>query len=118
MFNTTQDFIKSATEFYTSVPKTPEKIKDAMEKVQTVYKTEFTNAQDMFKIYQKSTTGDATPKEIMSANSKATELLKATAFASLISIPGALFMLPSIINKAKEYNIDLVPKSVSAEFNI
>jgi hypothetical protein len=44
--------------------------------------------------------------------------MKVTSFAALVAVPGALFVLPTIIGQAKEYSIDLVPKTVAAEFNI
>jgi hypothetical protein len=115
---TPQDFLKMTTDFYASVPKTPEDAKVVFEKVQTVFKTEFQNSQDMWKTYQKAAKGDATVNEIAAANKQATELLKTTAFGALIAMPGSLFVLPVIIEKAKEYNIDLVPQSVATQFNI
>jgi len=115
---TPQDFFKPLTDFYAAMPKTPEATKAVLEKVQTVVKAEYENSQDVFKTYQKSFHGDATPNELADANKKATELIKAAAFAGLVSIPGAVFILPTIIEKAKEYDIDLVPKSVTKQFNI
>lgn len=115
---TPQDFFKATTDLFANVPKTADEAKVVFEKVQTVFKTEYTNSQDMWKTYQKSFQGEATPKEITEANKKAAELLKATTFAGLVAIPGAVFVLPTIVEKAKEYKIDLVPKSVSEQFDI
>ena len=115
---TPQEFFKSVTEFYETVPKTAEEAKVVFEKVQTVFKTEAENSRDMWTTYAKAAKGDATANEMADANKKATELLKATTFAGLVSIPGALFILPAIVEKAKEYKIDLVPESVAKQFSI
>ncbi len=115
---TTQDYFKTVTDTFSALPKTPEETKAVFEKVQKVFKTEYQNSQDMWKTYQKAATGTASPKDISDANVKATELLKAASFAALAAIPGSLFVLPLIVEKAKEFDINLVPKSVSAEFNI
>lgn len=117
-FKTPQDFMKMSTDFFAFMPKSQADATKAFEKIQTVFKTEYANSQDMWKTYQKATTGDATANEITSANKKAQELMKSTMFASVLTVPGAVFMLPAIIEKAKEYNIDLVPKSVSDQFDI
>jgi len=117
-FKTPQDFFKLTTDFYDSIPTTPEDTKVVLEKVQTVFKDEYQNSMDMWKVYQKAAAGDATANEIASANKKATELLKSTTFASLVMVPGAIFILPLLIDKAKEFNIDLVPESVSKQFGI
>ena len=118
MFKTPQDYFNVTTAFYASLPKTPEDVKVVLEKTQKVFQKEMENTQDMIKTYQKATTGDATINEITDANKKATELAKAVTFAGLVSIPGALFVLPAIVDKAKEMNLDIVPKSVSEHFGI
>ena len=115
---TPQEFFKPLTDFYAVMPKTPEAAKAVLEKIQTVLKTEYENSQDVMKSYQKVITGAASSKEITEANKKATELGKAMAFAGLVAIPGAVFVLPTLVEKAKEHKIDLVPKSVAEQFNI
>lgn len=117
-FKTPQDFFKLTSDFFASIPKTPEEGKAVFEKVQKVIKTEYKNSQDIWKIYQKAATGDASVNEISAANKKATELVKASTFAGIVALPGSLFVLPLIVEKAKEFDIDLVPKSVADEFNI
>lgn len=117
-FSFMEDFFKNTNEYFSNLPKTPDEAKSVFEKVQKIFKTEYENSQTMWKTYQKASTGDATINEIASANKHATELLKNTAFMSLLAVPGTVFILPLLIAKAKEYNIDLVPKSVSAEFDI
>lgn len=115
---TPQEFFKSVTDFYETVPKTAGEAKVVFEKVQSVFKAEADNSLEMWKTYTKAAKGDATANEMTDANKKATELLKATTFAGLVAIPGAMFILPAIIEKAKEYKIDLVPNSVKAKFDI
>jgi len=118
MFKTTQDYFKVTSDFFSSLPKTPEDTKALFEKLQAVFKDEYDNSQSMWKVYQKAATGDATVNEIADANKKATEILKATAFGSLIMVPGVLFILPILIEKAKEFGIDLVPASVNKQFKV
>ena len=115
---TPQDFYNMATEFYKSVPKTATEVKATMEKLQSVAKTEFDNSREVMKTYTKAAKGDATANEIAKANKKAGELVKAATFASVLSVPGAIFMLPVIVEQAKKLNIDFVPASVAEQFNI
>lgn len=117
-FKTPQDLFNLTSDFFKSMPKTPAETKAVFEKVQTVFKTEYANSQDVFKTYTKAASGDATANEIADANKKAAELVKSSVFASMVSVPGVLFVLPLIVEKAKEQNIDLVPKSVAAQFSI
>lgn len=121
-FTTMQDFFKTTTattmDMFKALPKTPEETKAVFEKVQAVFKAEGENAQGMWATYFKAAKGDATPNEIALANARATELLKTTVFAGMVAMPGTIFILPALVAKAKEHNIDLVPKSVSANFNI
>lgn len=121
-FAAMQDFFKTATtsttDMFKAIPKTQDEAKVVFEKVQAVFKAEGENAQDMWTTYFKAAKGDATPNEIASANSKATELLKTTVFAGMVAMPGTIFILPTLIAKAKEHNVDLVPKSVAKQFNI
>ena len=118
LIKTPQDYFNATTAFYASLPKTPEDVKVILEKTQKVFQAELTNTQDMIKTYQKATTGDTTINEITAANKKAAEVQKAIAFAGIVSIPGAIFVLPAIVDKAKEMNLDIVPKSVSEHFGV
>jgi len=121
-FASMQDFFKttsaSTMDVFKAIPKTQDEAKAMFEKVQAVFKAEGENAHDMWTTYFKAAKGDATPNEIASANSKAVEMLKTTAFAGMLAVPGTIFVLPMLVTKAKEYNVDLVPKSVSKQFSI
>jgi hypothetical protein len=117
-FKTPQDFFNMTTSFFKSIPKTQAEAKVAMEKVQAVVKTEADNYQSVIKTYAKAAKGDASVNEIGKANKQATELMKAATFAGMLAVPGAIFVMPLIVEKAKEYSIDLVPASVAAQFNI
>ena len=117
-FKTPQDFFNMTTAFFKAVPKTPAEVKATMEKVQSVLKTELDNSKEVMTTYAKAAKGDATANEITAANKKAVELVKATTFASMLAVPGAIFVLPAIVEKAKEYSIDLVPASVAEQFDI
>jgi len=120
MFTTTapQDFFKLTSDFFKTVPKTAEDTKELLDKIQAVFKDEYENSQDMWKIYQKAATGDATVNEIAEANKKAAELLKATKFATIMAFPGAVFFLPALVELAKTHGVDLVPASVAKQFDI
>ena len=112
------DFYNYATSFYKALPKTLEEGKVVLEKVQAIVKTESDNYQEVVKTYAKAVKGDASVNEITKANKKATELAKVAAFASFIAVPGAVFVLPIVAEKAKSYSIDFVPASVAAQFSI
>ena len=112
------DFYNYATGLYKAVPKTAAEGKAVLEKVQAIVKTESDNYQEVAKTYAKIAKGDATANEIAKANKKAAELAKTAAFASFIAIPGALFALPLVAEKAKEYSIDFIPASVAEQFSI
>lgn len=115
---TAQEFTTLATNYFSQFPKNEKEIKVFGEKLQSVFQSEVKSTQEMWKTYQKATTGDASANEIAKANKTAQELLKVVGFASLIAMPGTIFVLPVLVKMAAEYDIDLVPKSVSKEFSI
>ena len=117
-FKTPQDFYNYTTKFYKSLPKTLDEVKTVVEKTQSVVKTEAENYQEVVKTYAKAAKGDASMTEITKANKKAAELVKSATFASLLAVPGAFFVMPLIVEKAKEYSIDIVPASVAEQFDI
>lgn len=112
------DFYNYATSFYKSLPKTVDEGKVVLEKVQAIVKTESENCQEVVKAYAKAAKGDATANEIAKANKKAVELAKTATFASFITIPGALFVLPVVAEQAKKYSVDFIPTSVTEQFSI
>lgn len=116
-FKTPQEYFKLSTDFLAGLPKTQAEAKDLFQKVQTTFSEDMADNQAMWRIYQKATTGDATTNEISKANKTATELLKASSFATLVAMPGSVFLLPLLIDKAKEHGIDLIPKSMATMFN-
>jgi hypothetical protein len=118
LLKTQQEFFKLTADYFIKFPKTESEFKDIFFKIQSVFQTEMKNTKEMWQIYQKSATGDATANDIAKANKKAQELLKTTSFAFLVSMPGTIFVLPAIIEMAKKYDIDLIPASVSTEFTI
>ena len=117
-FNNPMDFYNYTTKVYNAIPKSSDDLKDVLEKIQDVVKTESTNCKDVLQTYAKASKGEATANEISKANKQAAELVKTAAFASMLVLPGAIFAMPLIIEKAKEYNIDLVPVSVASQFDI
>lgn len=118
LFKNPTDIFKITSDFVQSLPKTPEDLKTTFEKIQAIFETEAKNTQEMWKIYNKASQGEASLNEIYKANKMAQELLKSTRFAMLMAIPGSVFLLPIIVEMAKEYDVDLVPASVTEQFEI
>jgi hypothetical protein len=118
MFTTAADYIKTTTDYISAFPKSPEEIKEVFEKAKNVFDTEVQNSKEVIRTYSLAAKGEASLKEISTANKKAQEVLIATRFASIMAMPGAIFALPVLSKIADEYAFDLVPASVRKEFNI
>lgn len=112
------EFFKLTSDYFSAFPKNEADVKTLLEKMKAVFQTEAKNSKEMWEIYQKAATGDASVNEISRANKKAQELMTSTRFAFMIAIPGTVLFLPMLIEFAKEYDIDLVPSSVAKEFDI
>lgn len=115
---TPTDMFKTITDQYSKLPKTEAEFKEFFTKLQSIFYSESTNSMDIWKTYQKSLSGDATPNEITDANKKTMELMKTAGFATLVAVPGMFFILPSLIEMSNKYGVDLVPQSISKEFEI
>ena len=118
MFATTQDFFKTATDTFAAMPKTPEDFQAVLTKAKNVYDVESKNGKVVFDTYAKAAKGEATINEIATANMKTKDLLIASRFACLMSVPGAIFALPVLTKLEETMDIKLVPKSVKKEFNL
>ena len=117
-FTNPTDFYKQVTSFYSSLPKTAAEGKEVLEKLQAVAKTESANVQSLIDWCSNASKSKTPIKDFSTASKKTAELIKTATFASIVAMPGALFVLPLIVEKAKELNIDIVPASVAAEFSI
>jgi hypothetical protein len=115
---TPEDYFKATTTFFEKFPKSADDVKSIFDKTQKVFETEYANSQEMVKLYQKAVTGSASINEIATANKKAIELAKFATFSGIACLPGGLIALPVIANKAKDMNIDIVPKSVIKHFDM
>lgn len=115
---TPEEYFKATTSYLSQLPKNEKDVKKALEKVKAVFATETENSKAMWATFAKSARGDATLNEITAANKQAQELMVSARFAMLLATPGAVLMLPSIVEFAKQHNVDLVPASVAREFNI
>jgi hypothetical protein len=116
MLKNAQEFVKTAAE---SVPRTPQQAVEVLKKVQAAYQKEITNAGEVVTSYQRAATGDATPNEIASANKKAKKAMVAARFAALMSLPGAIFMIPALNQiDLSIIDDDLVPDSVKEQFGL
>lgn len=121
MFDTLKnpsDFFKFNSEYFTKFPTSESEMKSVFEKVKAVFESETESNKEVWKTFNKAARGDATANEISAANKKVQEMLTTARFSYLLAIPGTIFFLPALIKYAKEYDIDLVPKSVAKEFNI
>lgn len=116
---TPQEFYKMATDSFAKLPKTQADVKEVAEKVKNVYTAEATKASEMFKTFQKATTGDASVNEIAVANKQAQSLMVTARFAALMAIPGAILMIPALSKIELELDAgDIIPDSVRKEFNL
>lgn len=113
---TPQDIFKLTTDYFAGYPKTPEEMKAAVEKAQTAFTEEADNVKDVISIYTRASRGEATMNEITSANKKAKDAFVAARFATVMSMPGAVFMLPVMTKVADELGAEFVPASVKRAF--
>ena len=112
-----QQFQKVATECFEMVPKNPEQAKELMNKVKIVYTKEAKKVSEVMEIYKKAATGDATANDLAVANKKLQAIGVASRFAALMTIPGAIFMIPALSHIELEIDqFDLLPDSVRQEF--
>lgn len=117
--STYQDMFDQSQKFYNSIPKTEKEIKDFLEKVKNVYTKEAKKTSEVVSTYQKAATGDASPNELSLANKKAQSLMVTARFAALMSIPGAIFMIPALSKLELELDaMDFIPDSVRQEFDL
>jgi hypothetical protein len=119
MFKTTPlELFDEVAKVFRNFPKTEEEVKEFFVKLQRIFYAEAKNSIEMWQIYQKSLTGNATPNEINKANKIAQDLAISAGFIGLLALPGSLFFLPVLIKGAKEFGIDLVPATIKEEFKI
>lgn len=117
--STMQDAFEKTQNLIKAFPKTPEETKVVLDKVKNVYTKEAEKAASVIKTYQKASTGDASPNEIAIANKQAKSLMVTARFAALMSIPGAIFMIPALSKLELELDAgDIIPDSVRKEFGI
>lgn len=119
MFTTPQEFYKMATDSFAALPKSQKDVGEVLNKVKNVCTAEAAKASEMFKTFQKATTGDASVNEIAEANKAAQSLMVTARFAALMAIPGAILMIPALskIELALDAG-DIIPDSVRKEFNL
>jgi len=118
MFFTPQEYFKTVQDSFAALPKTPDELKETLGKVKKVVDIETTKAKDVVAIYNKAGRGDASINEIMRANKLAQDVVVASRFAVVMSMPGAYFALPALAKFADEFDFDFVPESVKEEFDI
>jgi hypothetical protein len=118
MYTTPQDYFKTMTTAFAALPKTPEAMKDVMEKTKKVVETEMDNVKKIISVSNKASTGNASINELSSIKDTTKDLLVTARFAAVLTIPGVVFALPVLSKLADEYSFDFVPKSVKKEFAI
>lgn len=121
MFMTADETVKMFNQSLGSLPEfvtNPEKLKELFEKLKKVFELEAKTLIELVKGYQKIITGESYPLEIMGLNKKFHSLLQSAGFFFLVTVPGVIFLLPTLIEMARNYDIDLVPASVSSVFKL
>ena len=81
-----------------------------LNKLQQSFLTENVQNKKMLDIYIKYAEGSASEEELDKANEQLKEILKSLGLGILIILPFSPVTLPYIFSKAKELNIDLIPK--------
>ena len=81
-----------------------------LKKLQQSFLTENVQNKKMLDIYIKYAEGSASEEELDNANEQLKEILKSLGLGILIILPFSPVTLPYIFSKAKEMNIDLIPK--------
>ena len=71
--------------------------------------------KEMMQIYNKWIRGKATSQEVEIANKQARDLLKGSALASLLIIPGGSLLIFVLIKFARKFGIELVPSYFKEE---
>ena len=81
-----------------------------LNKLQQSFLTENIQNKKMLDIYIKYAEGSASEEELDNANEQLKEILKSLGLGILIILPFSPVTLPYVFSKAKELNIDLIPK--------
>ena len=81
-----------------------------LNKLQQSFLTENIQNKKMLDVYIKYVEGNVSEEELENANEQLKEILKSLGLGILIVLPFSPVTLPYIFSKAKELNIDLIPK--------
>ena len=81
-----------------------------LSKIQNSFLEENLENKKMLDVYLKYVEGSASEEELDNANEQLKEILKSLGLGILIILPFSPVTLPYIFSKAKELNIDLIPK--------
>tara|TARA_X000000950_G_scaffold22386_1_gene24027 strand:- start:6 stop:323 length:318 start_codon:yes stop_codon:yes gene_type:complete len=81
-----------------------------LKKLQQSFLTENVQNKKMLDIYIKYAEGSASEEELDKANEQLKEILKSLGLGIFIILPFSPVTLPYIFSKAKELNIDLIPR--------
>ena len=81
-----------------------------LSKIQDSFLEENLENKKMLDVYLKYVEGSASEEELDNANEQLKEILKSLGLGILIILPFSPVTLPYIFSKAKELNIDLIPK--------
>ena len=111
-----QDYIDSMNKFYSTLPSSVDELKELSEKSQNVVMTEVANVVQLQTACLELFNGNK--DKISEITKKSEEALKAISFASLLAVPGAITVLPSIVKTAKSYKLNIIPESVVSQFGI
>jgi hypothetical protein len=81
-----------------------------LSKIQDSFLEENLENKKMLDVYLKYVEGSASEEELDNANEQLKEILKSLGLGIMIILPFSPVTLPYIFSKAKELNIDLIPK--------
>ena len=81
-----------------------------LSKIQNSFLEENLENKKMLDVYLKYVEGSASEEELDNANEQLKEILKSLGLGIMIILPFSPVTLPYIFSKAKELNIDLIPK--------
>ena len=68
----------------------------------------------MLDLYLKYLEGEASEQDLENANNQLAEILKSLGMGILVVLPFSPVIIPYLVKKAKENNIDIIPKLYKA----
>ena len=86
------------------------KLKQNLLKLKDLFLDETEENKKMLDIYISYIEGTATEKDLNEANKQLKEIFKSLGLGILVVLPFSPISIPYVLNKAKEFDIDLIPE--------